>query len=100
MVQTIVLLAAAVSLVFLAVLAVSARRHPGWVEHVRHHARAHAATRLAAREIEEPVRHSAEGAKIASAWEQERSRAALLEATGYTDIRPVPWGGAPRWGAS
>jgi hypothetical protein len=28
------------------------------------------------------------------------ARAALLEATGYTDVGPVPWGGAPRWGSS
>ena len=32
----------------------------------------------------------------AAAW----GRAALLEATGYTDVGPVPWGGAPRWGTS
>jgi hypothetical protein len=25
-------------------------------------------------------------------------RAALLEATGYTDVGPVPWGGTERWG--
>jgi hypothetical protein len=25
-------------------------------------------------------------------------RAALLEATGYTELGPVPWGGAARWG--
>jgi hypothetical protein len=24
-------------------------------------------------------------------------RAALLEASGYTDTGPVPWGGPPRW---
>jgi hypothetical protein len=28
------------------------------------------------------------------------ARAARLEATGYTDVGPVPWGGAPRWGSS
>lgn len=28
------------------------------------------------------------------------ARAALLEATGYSDIGPVPWGGTARWGDS
>jgi hypothetical protein len=28
------------------------------------------------------------------------ARAALLEATGYTDVGPVHWGGTPRWGSS
>jgi hypothetical protein len=28
------------------------------------------------------------------------ARAAMLEAAGYTDAGHVPWGGAPRWGAS
>jgi hypothetical protein len=26
-------------------------------------------------------------------------RTALLEATGYTDVGPVPWGGTARWGS-
>jgi len=28
------------------------------------------------------------------------ARAGLLEAAGYTDVGPVPWGGTGRWGAS
>jgi hypothetical protein len=28
------------------------------------------------------------------------ARAAVLEATGYTDVGPVPWGGVARWGSS
>ena len=28
------------------------------------------------------------------------ARAALLEATGYADVGPVPWGGTASWGAS
>jgi hypothetical protein len=80
MAHDVLLLLAGGALVFLGILALSSRGHPHWVEHVRDRVRAHDAAPVAASNIEEPVRHSPEATEIETAWEHERSRAALQEA--------------------